>query len=188
MKKIAASLALCALLAGCSTPPAKKEGLALGFQRVKTDDPAFLKSDLGGRSKPITTDASAINAPVAVRPSAGSTAAAPTSPVVVGATTGAIVGGAYTATSIGTTVITGIAAAPVLAVAAVGAGIAATTASLASALAPDTDCGDGWALFTMKTAEGEIRTIRQPRSFVCGYRSGDVVRYLEDETGILVLK
>lgn len=169
MKKIA-PLAISIFLIGCANSHAiKKEGVALGFQRVKTDDPAFLKADLGGR----LSDSSET----------------PASPATVGAATGATVAVAANGATIGKSLmVAGSIAPPVLAVTAVAAGIGAATAALASALAPDTDCGDGWALFTIKTAEGEIKTIRQPRYSVCKFKSGDVVQYLEDDTAILVLK
>jgi hypothetical protein len=178
MKKII-SLTLCVSLIGCAAPYAKKEGVALGFQRVKTSDPAFLQSNLGAKPKP-SAPGGAGASEQAVESSAGGP-----SPLVVGAVVGGATSGSITAVSTGKVVV-GTLATPVLLVAAVGAAAGAATAALISALMPETDCGDGWALFTLKTAEGEIKTIRQPRSFVCKYKSGDIVRYYEDDTGIAV--
>lgn len=165
-------LALCVLLSACHTPPVQKQGVVIGFKKVNRDDPELIKSDRGERRIAADTSESPSNS-------------TPASPVASGAVAGGIAGAAtFTATNIGT-IAAGTVAAPALAFGAAAIGIGAATGALISAIRPDTDCGDGWALFTLKTAEGETKTIRQPRIKVCKYTAGEVVRYMEHENGVI---
>jgi hypothetical protein len=166
MKKIII-VAVCLSLSGCYTPPVKKEGMALGFKRTNSNDADFKQANFGEKTPATTTSSSTIG----VGASSGAGVAVINAPIP---TAKAIAAGAIST--------------PVIIVGSVAIAAGAATALLLSALTPDTDCGDGWALFTLKTAEGEVKTIRQARAAVCEFKNGDSVQYLENETGIIVLR
>jgi len=165
MKKII-TIAVCLSLSGCYTPPVKKEGVALGFKRANASDAEFKQANFGEK-----TAASSSSSAVGVGASSGAGVAVINAPLP---TAKAIAAGAIST--------------PILIVGSVAIAAGAATAALISALTPETDCGDGWALFTFKTAEGEVKTIRQARASVCEFKNGDTVQYLENETGIFVIR
>ncbi|HJV76661.1 MAG TPA: hypothetical protein VJ654_20775 [Noviherbaspirillum sp.] len=178
MKKIIPAL-LCLYLGGCHAPMVKKEGLAIGFQRAKVDDHAFQIANYGQR----TEDGGS--------PTTDKSFAPTTSAAIAGGTSAMVAGAAPIAKTVavsGAQAISAAALAPVAVGVALGASVAYIGSALHSLVNEDTDCGDGWALFTLQTAEGEVKTIRQPRYLVCQYKSGDKVQYSENETGILVHK
>lgn len=162
-------LFLCLTLTGCYTPPTKKSGIALGFQTVKRNDPALLAADNGA----LPSD----NAP---------TPSTPASPAAVGAASGAVVAVAAAPSATFQALAAGAVAAPVIAVGAVAVAAGAATAALMSVVMPDKPCSDGWALFTFQTEEGEVKTVKQPRSLVCELKPGEVFNYYQDKTGMLV--